>query len=153
MKLEEYLKHWRKRRKVGGSAYEYLVSICPYVTPENVEELLDEIPAEDQLEFRHRVIYQRLNAIVGSAAAHGSYQLGEDFYSGLKVFRDYFAKQGTLQFGDYLFMEQTFAESFLHGLKKAAKPHQIAIGKAEEKLDLLKRLAEIYPPVVFDSGQ
>lgn len=148
MELEEYLKYWRK---VGGSAYEYLVSICPYVTPENVEELLNEIPAEDQLRFRHRVIYQRLNAIVGGVS-HESFELGEDFYSGLKVFRDYFAKQGTLQFGDYLFMEQTFAESLLPGLKKAAKPHQIAIGKVEEKLKLLKSLAEIYPPVVLGKG-
>ena len=101
--LEETLYRWKA---VCESAYSFLVEIVPYVTEQNVGDLLNHMPEREQLRFLRYVTYQKPDSSYGSLY-EGIVKFDKNFYDGLKIVREHFASKAILQFGDLLLLEKT----------------------------------------------
>ena len=143
--LEKTLHRWKT---VSESAFSFLVTIVPYITEQNVGDLLSHIPEREQLCFLRYVTYQKPNGSYGSLF-EGTVKLDKNFYDGLKIVREHFASEEILQFGDLLLLEKNRLETHLKGFEGTSHQHVL---DAREELSQIDSLLEKHPPSVLQAG-
>lgn len=143
----------RELRRGDCRIEDFFLLVCPNVTQRNVEEICRGIPAELQLSFRRLVAYQKPSGQIYSVGSPHSEALGQDFFDGLKVLREFFAAQGTLQFGDFLLMEKDRVESLLLRLERSGDlVNQATRNDVSEEKVLIDSLLERHKPVVLEAS-
>lgn len=123
-------------RRALCNVHDFFFFSCSHLDESNVHQVCSEVRDEDWLYFRRQVCFAR----VGDGPDNS-------LTNGIRVIREYFARQGTLLLGDYLLLEISHLEYEITRARNAKLDQRVIEFLAHK--DLLESLQEIYPPYVL----